>query len=274
MFILDALVGSFSCMGFSGDKNMYLEVIARKPETGHPRRVPLLCVHGGFHAAWCWDEYFLPYFAQQGFEAYALSLRGHGQSDGHERINRWHIADYVDDVENAIAELPAAPVLIGHSLGGIVVQKYLERRPAPAGVLLASSPLQGMAAASFRHFMNHPWPMLKMFFTFNMIHALPTFRTVFFSTEMPEEQVETYFTRMGNESFRALIELVLFDKPDPRLISTPMLVLGGEHDSSIPREVNESLASVYDAQCETLPVAHDMMLDANWESAASRGRGR
>jgi pimeloyl-ACP methyl ester carboxylesterase len=45
----------------------------------------------------------------------------------------------------AVAErLPTPPVVIGHSMGGFVVQKYLETHQAPAGVLLASIPPRGL----------------------------------------------------------------------------------------------------------------------------------
>ena len=40
-------------------------------------RPPLLFLHGSAHAAWCWAEHFLPHFAAAGYDAYALSLRGH-----------------------------------------------------------------------------------------------------------------------------------------------------------------------------------------------------
>jgi pimeloyl-ACP methyl ester carboxylesterase len=42
--------------------------------------VPLLFVHGGCHAAWCWDEQFLDFFAEKGFRPLAVSWRGHGLS--------------------------------------------------------------------------------------------------------------------------------------------------------------------------------------------------
>jgi hypothetical protein len=58
-----------------------LEVITRKPSTPQ-KTTPLLFVHGSWHAAWCWDEHFLPYFADCGYEAHAVSLRGHGGSEG------------------------------------------------------------------------------------------------------------------------------------------------------------------------------------------------
>ena len=41
------------------------------------RKPPLLFVHGGYCDAWFWEPYFLPWFAAQGYPAYALSLRGH-----------------------------------------------------------------------------------------------------------------------------------------------------------------------------------------------------
>lgn len=82
-----------------------IEVITRKPQQTSQRKTPILCVHGGFHGASCWDEYFLPYFEKQGFESYTLSLRGHGKSEGHENLNKWRIADYVIDLEQVISQL-------------------------------------------------------------------------------------------------------------------------------------------------------------------------
>ena len=58
-----------------------LEVRKRLPANGS-RKPPLLFVHGGYCDAWFWEPYFLPWFAAQGYPAYALSLRGHGASVG------------------------------------------------------------------------------------------------------------------------------------------------------------------------------------------------
>ena len=75
-----------------------LEVIARGGG-GTSRYPPLLFIHGSGHAAWCWAEHFLDYFADRGFDANALSLRGHGGSNGRDRLRWTSIADYVEDVE-------------------------------------------------------------------------------------------------------------------------------------------------------------------------------
>ena len=67
---------------------MDLEVITRTPE-GPARPTPILCVHGAWHAAWCWDEHFLPAFARRGYTAHAVSLRGHRGSGGRASPRWW-----------------------------------------------------------------------------------------------------------------------------------------------------------------------------------------
>ena len=64
-----------------------LEVLCRMP-AGEARPTPLLFVHGAYTAAWCWDENFLPWFAEQGYAAYAVSLSGHGASRGRAYLDR------------------------------------------------------------------------------------------------------------------------------------------------------------------------------------------
>ncbi len=119
-----------------------LEVIDRGSSSqAHP--APLLFIHGGWHGAWCWDEHFLGYFSGQGYRVLAVSLRGHGNSFSPKPLRTCSVADYVEDVASVADRLPTKPVVIGHSMGGYVVQKYLESRDAHAGVLIASVPARG-----------------------------------------------------------------------------------------------------------------------------------
>ncbi|MEH3142372.1 MAG: alpha/beta fold hydrolase [Mycobacterium kyogaense] len=107
---------------------------------------PLLFVHGAWHAAWCWDEHFLGWFADRGYRALALSLRGHGASGTDKPLNDCTFDDFEADVAAVAGDLGTPPVLIGHSMGGFVVQKYLETHDAPAAVLMASMPPAGLPA--------------------------------------------------------------------------------------------------------------------------------
>src|ERR1044072_1456866 len=140
---------------------MKLEVITREPKEKR-FETPLLFVHGTGHAAWCWDENFLPYFAEKGFSSHAVSLRGHGTSAGRELLKWASVSDYVADVFQAASALPLRPVVVGHSLGGLVVQKYLERHEAPAGILVAPSPSEGMFWSGLKLQMLNPLLMAKV----------------------------------------------------------------------------------------------------------------
>ncbi len=120
-----------------------LEIISRHP-AGTPKGRPLLFVHGAFTHAGIWDAHFLPYFAERGYVAHALSLRGHGGSEGHGLLPWTSLTDYVADLVDAVNSMPVKPVLIGHSLGGMVVQRYLRTGKAPGAVLMASAPPYGM----------------------------------------------------------------------------------------------------------------------------------
>lgn len=128
---------------------MQLELISQEPLV-RTHRTPLLFVHGMWHGAWCWAENFLPYFAQNGYNAYALSLRGHGQSDGREKLRWTSLDDFVADVSQSVDQFEHPPVLIGHSMGGMILQKYLETHQAPAAILLASGPPRGLIPATLR----------------------------------------------------------------------------------------------------------------------------
>jgi pimeloyl-ACP methyl ester carboxylesterase len=205
---------------------MQLEVIANIKQTTH--QSPILFVHGAWHAAWCWEN-FLPYFADRGYAAYAVSLRGHGASAGREGI-RWYSAaqDYVADIAQVIETLPQPPILVGHSMGGYVVQKYLETQSATAGVLLASVPVSGLFGFARRFGFRHPWPLLKSQLLLNPWHLVETpelARDAFFSPEVSATEIDRHFARLQPESFRAELETILFDLPRPKRVKTPMLVL-------------------------------------------------
>ncbi len=248
-----------------------LEIIERKSSLP-TERPPLLFVHGSAHGAWCWAEHFLGFFAGQGFSAYALSLRGHGGSGGRERLRWASIADYVDDVARVAATLPGAPVVAGHSLGGMVVQQYLERHVAPAAVLLAPAPPGGNRRQAARMALHNPWLALESLLTLEPGRGFSTparARRFLFSPELDEEAVRRYVKLLGRESFRAIMELGHLRPDATRVRRTPLLVLGAERDYIVsPADVRRT-AEAYGAEMRILPdIAHDVMLDPGWRRAA------
>lgn len=250
---------------------MHLELISRIPNTSDTNSAPLLFVHGAWHSSWCWTEHFLPYFAEHGYPAYAFDLRGHGKSDGAKHLRWTSIADYVADVEQAIRQLERPPVLIAHSMGGLVAQKYLEKHTLPAAVLLASVPPGGVLRTTLRIAARHPLAFARANATMKLYPIVGTpqlTREAFFAQDMPGEQVQAYFTQIQNESYRAFLDMLIFSLPRPQRVRTPMLVLGGEQDTIFNRKEVEATARAYHTQATLYPMAHDMMLEVGWQDVA------
>lgn len=253
---------------------MNLEIMQEMPE-GTPRPTPLLFVHGKWHGAWCWAEHFLPYFAERGYACVALSLRGHAGSEGRERLRWTSIADYVVDVEQAAAGLNAPPVIVGHSMGGFIAQKYLEKHPeTPAAVLLASIPPGGLWPATFLLLRRQPLVVLKALATLSLYPVIETpalARWALFSKDIPADLLETYHRRMGDESFRAYLDELGLNLAHPKRVRTPLLVIGAQNDQVITSGMVRSTARAYGVQPEIFPdIAHDVMLESGWERVAQR----
>lgn len=252
---------------------MKLEIISRYPlNRQHP--APLLFIHGMMHGAWCWDVHFLDYFAQHGFAAHAVNLRGHGNSEGKKNLRWTRIADYVQDVTSAVRQLGCSPFLIGHSMGGFVIQKYLEDHDAPGAVLLSSPSPAGVLPTALRIARRHPLAFVKINLTFSLQPVIATpelAREAFFSADVPEDQLFTYWKQMEDESYMALLDMVVFDRPTPSKVKTPLLVLGAGQDNMLRQREIEATAKAYHTQAEIIPdVAHNSMLEQHWQKVAER----
>jgi len=252
---------------------MKLEMISKHPVEGR-RPTPILFVHGMLHGAWCWDVHFLDYFAQHGFASHAVNLRGHGNGEGRERLRWARIADFVEDVANAVRQLPSSPILVGHSMGGFVIQKYLEDHDAPGAVLLSSPSPAGLLGTALRIARRRPLVFARVNLTFSLLPVVATpqlAREAFFSADFPDEELLTYWKQMQDESYRAFLDMVALDLPDPAKVKAPMLVLGVARDNMLkPREI-DATARAYHTQAAIIPdVAHDSMLEQRWQSVAER----
>ena len=251
---------------------MKLEVISKHPlEKTHTP--PLLFVHGAWHAAWCWEN-FLPYFVEQGYEVHAISLRGHGNSEGRDGIRWYSTSNYVEDLARAVNSLSPSPVLIGHSMGGYVLQKYLETHTAPAGVLLATIPTVGIIGMLLRMLRRHPVSTLKALATFNTWYFVSTpalAKDYFFSDDFPDEKFLDYYSHIQTESFRMALEAAVLNLPRPKKVKTPLLVLGAENDRVFTVAEQRKTARAYKTEAILYPdMAHDMMLERGWGSVADQ----
>jgi pimeloyl-ACP methyl ester carboxylesterase len=229
----------------------------------------ILLVHGAWHGAWCWKG-FAARLTERGHDVRVMQLRGHDQRAG--RI--WHrLVDYVDDVRAAAAEFPEPPVLVGHSLGGVLVQKHLETHRAAAAVLLATIPAGGALAGMLRFVRRHPMVLLSSMLSLSMrsfIRSAALVREFFFSPITPERVVLDCMARLQDESFPALLDLLRLEWRPP-LGPLPVLVLAAEADGFLAAADAQQIARAYGTTAKYFPgMGHDLMLDQGWENVADQ----
>lgn len=249
----------------------HLEIVARLP--ARPRLgPPLLFVHGAWHGAWCWEDHFLSYFANRGFACYALNLRGHGASEGGRDVRLCRIRDFVEDVGEAINQIDGKPILIGHSLGGFIVQKYLETHEAELGVLMASVPPNGGARMARRVMRSQPLAMLHSHLAFSLrplFSDAEKVRRLLFTERTPEGVIQDCLARLQDDVILGVPDYLFLDLVDPQRITTQMLVFGGAEDRMIDAADLAVTAAAYRQEPVVVPeLGHDMMIDQSWERAA------
>jgi pimeloyl-ACP methyl ester carboxylesterase len=236
---------------------------AKKATTG------ILLVHGGLHGPWCWDA-FAGRLSDHGHDVRAVQLRGHDQRPG----RLWYrLGHYVEDVRRAAADFAEPPILVGHSMGGLLVQKYLERNPAPGAVLMASIPTGGIQGLLARLAWRHPLVSLRINATLSLrpLFGTPAMvRDMAFTPTTPQEVVDHCHVRIQDESYLALVGMAVV-WPRPRRVTCPVLVLGAEHDRFLTVGEVQRTAHAYRTTAEIFGgMGHHMMLDDGWEKVADR----
>ncbi|NUM44502.1 MAG: alpha/beta fold hydrolase [Anaerolineales bacterium] len=243
---------------------MNLEHLTRDPKT-RTHQTPLLLQHGAWHAAWCWEGW-MDYFAEKGYEVHALSLPAHGGSDparGH--INLHTLGDYVRAFGQIVESISPRPVVIGHSMGGGIVQKYLENHTLPGAVLLASIPTNGIAGFLLRQMIRYPdlIPALLMWNTYTFVKTPQRVKAQFFGPDSTVDPV-AFHKMVQVESFLIATQtLIPFVNPVKVLQGkTPLLVLAGEKDAVFTVEEERKMAERYGVPLKVFPrQGHNLMVE-------------
>jgi pimeloyl-ACP methyl ester carboxylesterase len=226
----------------------------------------ILFVHGAGHAAWCWHEHFTGWFEARGYTVAAPDLPHHG---GHDRrgIKSTPLSAYVDAVASAAAGLEPPLILAGHSMGGFVIQKHLQGAEADLAILIASTPPAGALGMVRRMATRHPAAFLTTMLTGTAADTPERTRDYFFSPGTPAAVVDECHRRLQPDSARAMRDMM--SPLHPRRVSTPVVVIGAEHDWLVapPRDLTAT-ARAYHTIPRTLPGGHDMMLDTAWQQVA------
>jgi pimeloyl-ACP methyl ester carboxylesterase len=249
-----------------------LEFIEAQPSYGSSGP-PVLFLHGAFCGAWTWGEVFQPFFARRGRQSGAVSLRGHGDHEDKSRLGTATLSEYLADARRAFAEFREAPVVIGHSLGGLIAQMLIGQVAMRALVLLGSLPPEGLFFESPRLALTDPRIWLGAVAAAVGLAKPPIVMAateLLFSEGLPRELVRRYARRMAPEAPRALAEAHLPGPVFPAvLFGVPTLVVGGTEDRLVWQASTRRTALYHGAVHETaVGQGHFLMLDPGAETVA------
>ncbi|HEX7788027.1 MAG TPA: alpha/beta fold hydrolase [Methylomirabilota bacterium] len=230
---------------------------------GRSHSVPVLFVHGMWGGSWYLRNY-LDAAARAGWDAWAVNLRGHGESPAPGGLGRASLRDYVDDVGRCLDRLGRA-VLVGHSMGGLIAQKAAEGEGVAAAVFLTSAAPRGIFGLE--------WAVLSRMTRY--VPAMVGARAFRVSREhadylllngLGREQRAQAFACFGPESGRAARELALGGLAvDPAVVRCPTLVVGASEDRITPASLQRRIARRYRAEYQEAPGhAHMLMLEEGW----------
>ncbi len=209
-------------------------------------RRTVLLVHGMFLTFRCWDGW-VRRLGARGYEAIALPWPG--REGTVEELNRRHPdpalarLDYEGVVAHhahAIEAMSKKPILIGHSMGGLVVQSLIQQDLGAVGVAIDSAPPRGVFTPAFS-FLRANWPVLNPMVSSGRPYrmSLPRFQYAFVNGMPPEVQRSVYGAQVVPESLRVPRTsrrgsgAIDFAKPH-----APLLLTGGSSDHIIPPSLN------------------------------------
>ena len=234
----------------------------------HPAVPPVLCLPGLFAGSWVFER-LLPLIAARGYPASALSYRGHPPLAPLGSIGRQSVADFALDAAAAARSLDR-PIVIGHSLGGLVALLLAARNLIRAAVLISPAPPRGISVLSpailVRMVTYLPAMLCSRAFLPSAAHL-----DALVLNRVPEGERAALRRRLVPDSGRAArqISLGVYSVPS-RTIQAPILVVGSDHDRFIPLAVARRVAARYGARFHLAEGhGHFLLSEPGWERQAA-----
>ena len=240
----------------------------------------IFMIHGMWGGPDNWAHY-KDFFEKEGYQCIVPTLRYHDikPSDTPDpRLGQTSLLDYAEDLEKEIRTLDALPIIMGHSMGGLLAQILASRGLAHTVVLLSPGAPAGISSITLSGIRGFLSIQSKWGFWKKPIRQ--TFKEAAYSILnllSPEEQKEAY-AKFVYESGRAASEIVywFFDpkhasQVDASKVTCPTLVITGSKDKIIPAFVVRKVAKKYEnvsTYKEFENHAHWILAEPDWEDVA------
>ena len=206
----------------------------------------IVFITGTFTGSNCWDEW-KNYFESNGYKCIAPAwpykdaapeeLRNR---PAYNNISLNTINSLTNHFAAIINALPEKPILIGHSLGGLIVQLLMQQELGAIGVAMHSFPPSGVGSLRFS-LMKAVWEAMAFFSSSKKTYLMPfaTWRYAMINGLEYDEQKELYYRYATPESKKILREafkcvaIIDFKKEH-----APLLFTAGGMDKLTPPSIN------------------------------------
>jgi pimeloyl-ACP methyl ester carboxylesterase len=250
-------------------------------------RTPVVFVHGLWLHASSWGPW-LDLFRENGYEPFAPGWPGDADTVEETRANPERVAGFginavVDHYTQEIAGLDTKPIAIGHSFGGIIVQRLLAQGLAAAAVAIDPAPIKGVLAlppSSFKV------ASVGLRSPSNKHKAVALTREQFrygFGNALSEQESNELYDRWAIPSpglplFEAAF--AAFSPHSPAKVDTrnssrgPLLVTAGGRDHTVPAAISRSTVKLYRHSAaitdhrEFPDRGHSLTIDSRWPEVA------
>lgn len=239
----------------------------------------IVLIHGMFMTALCWENWIPRYQAK---DYHVLAPAWPGRDKPVETLRKAHpnpqlatlkLSDIVEHFAKFIQSLDEKPAIIGHSMGGLVVQLLLQRDLAIAGVAIDPAAPMGVFTTAWSYIkanfpainpvlINQPVMMSFEQFQYAFVNALPF-----------AEQRDAYDRYVVPESRRVPIQS-LTSRLDFKKPHSPLLITAGEKDHIIPASLNKTNFKRYKASASQTDFKqfagrdHFLIGERGWEEVA------
>ena len=218
----------------------------------------IVLIHGMFMTPLCWEKW-IPYYKAKGYHVLAPAWPGRDlpvetlrKNHPNPELPKLKLGAIVEHFTSLIQGLDEKPAILGHSMGGLVVQLLLQRDVAVAGVAIDPAPPAGVFTTEFS-FLKANFPAINPFLLGQpVMMSFEQFQYAFVNT-LPLEDQRAIYNRYCVPESRGVptSSLGAAGKVDFSRPRRPLLITAGEKDHIIPASLTRANYGKYQAPSVT-----------------------
>jgi len=232
-------------------------------------------IHGAFCGGWVFEDFAEP-FRAAGHKVLTPDLPGHGPKDAPDSVAGRSMGEYADAIAKLIRAQPRPPLVVGHSMGGLVALMAASRAPTAGVIGLAPSSPWGVTPSTVEEGLSAVALYALGAYWAQSIEPLYAAARRYNLDRLPSAAAKSTFARMRPESGRALFEVLnwwldpcMTTMIHPSRIGAPMLAISGDRDVINPPSTVADAARRRGAEMRTMPgMSHWLPAEPGWRNVA------